>query len=257
MRVQFAGTVLSLVVAMSGCCHCPPQQAAGPTTATVRERDRREGEAVNPLGAAHLPVVTTTTGNFHGCPPEGDGGDPYLNQLKNRDIAPQTYKDMTVRELLDDEPEDAIAMGRKHRDKWEQEAVDEVSRLESKGARVEGFLLRVKKEGPESCNCHSADLVDHHMWLAANADDVRAESVVVEVSPRMLATPRHPNWTGPALQSLAKQQLKVRISGWIMWDAEHPEQVGNTRGTLWEIHPIHRIEFFKDGQWTDLDVATP
>src|SRR4051812_22768119 len=125
MRVLLAGVVIGLSVAMSGCCQCPPRVREAPTTAAARDRDRREGEAVNPLGAAHLPVVTTTTGNFHGCPPEGDGGDPYLNRLKNRDIAPQTYKDMTVRELLDDEPEDAIAMGRKHRDKWEQEAVDE------------------------------------------------------------------------------------------------------------------------------------
>jgi hypothetical protein len=27
-----------------------------------------------------------------------------------------------------------------------------------------------------------------------------------------------------------------------MLDQEHPDQLGKTRGTLWEIHPIMRIE---------------
>jgi hypothetical protein len=31
---------------------------------------------------------------------------------------------------------------------------------------------------------------------------------------------------------------EVRIRGWLMLDQEHPEQIGKTRGTLWEIHPI-------------------
>jgi hypothetical protein len=242
-------------VTLGGCCQCPPEQAAAPATPSTAREARTTG--INPLAAAHLPVVTNTTGDFHGCPAEGDGGDKYLNKLKNRDIPPPSYQDISVREILDNEPEAALEMGRKARQHWEQEAIDEVAPMEAKGARIEGYLLRVRKEGPESCNCHSAQYVDHHMWLAANADDDRSESVVVEVSPRMFETPHHPNWTESSLQKLSQGHLRVRISGWLMWDQEHPEQLGKTRGTLWEIHPIHRIEFMKDGQWIDLDAQTP
>jgi hypothetical protein len=63
---------------------------------------------------------------------------------------------------------------------------------------------------------------------------------VVEVSPRLV--PVHPLWRLEKLNELVQNQLPVRISGWRMWDQEHPEQIGQTRGTLWEIHPIHRIE---------------
>jgi hypothetical protein len=39
----------------------------------------------------------------------------------------------------------------------------------------------------------------------------------------------------------------VRISGWLMMDPEHPDQIGNTRGTIWEIHPIMQIEVQESG----------
>jgi len=38
-----------------------------------------------------------------------------------------------------------------------------------------------------------------------------------------------------------------------MLDPEHRNMVGKYRGTIWEIHPITKIEVFKDGQWVDLD----
>jgi hypothetical protein len=34
-----------------------------------------------------------------------------------------------------------------------------------------------------------------------------------------------------------------------MFDPEHPEQLGKTRGTLWEIHPVMRIEIRRGGAW--------
>lgn len=39
-----------------------------------------------------------------------------------------------------------------------------------------------------------------------------------------------------------------------MYDQEHVSSVGKTRGTVWEIHPIHEIEFRDDAkQWKPLD----
>jgi hypothetical protein len=192
-----------------------------------------------------------TTGTFHGCPPEGKGGDPILNRLKNRDLPPAVYHEMTVSELIEEIPDEAAAMGRKSRSKWTPEALKEVAAMEAKGARIEGYLLKIKKEGKESCNCGSETDVDHHLWLGEEADAPRSESVVVEISPRLL--PAHPKWTVKNINQVIKNHEKVRISGWLTWDQEHPEQLGNTRGTLWEIHPIHQIEVEKDGHWVPLD----
>jgi hypothetical protein len=192
-----------------------------------------------------------TTGKFRGCPPQGDGGDPELNRLKNRDLPPPALVPMTLADLLDETPEEAIAMGKRKRSNWTAEARSEVAPMESLGVQLEGYLLKVKKEGKESCNCHSAEWVDYHLWLAESPDATRVSSIVVEVSPRSL--PANPSWTGARLQKLVTDREKVRISGWVMWDQEHPEQVGATRGTQWEVHPIHRIEVRRNGQWTPLD----
>jgi hypothetical protein len=78
------------------------------------------------------------------------------------------------------------------------------------------------------------------------------ESIVAEVTPRLRA--KHPKWTANAFNRLAQKHSRVRISGWLMLDQEHPEQLQQTRATLWEIHPIMQIEVDKAGQqWVKLD----
>ena len=52
---------------------------------------------------------------------------------------------------------------------------------------------------------------------------------------------------------IVKKKQRVRISGWMMLDPEHPDQVGKTRGSIWEIHPIMKIEVNQNGSWVDLD----
>jgi hypothetical protein len=38
-----------------------------------------------------------------------------------------------------------------------------------------------------------------------------------------------------------------------MYDIEHVNVIGKERATVWEVHPITRIEIQKNGQWVDLD----
>jgi hypothetical protein len=196
------------------------------------------------------PSTSFTTGDWEGCPPEGDGGDPALNRLKNRDVPPPSYDPMTVEAILDNHPAAAEAIGRKDRDRWTAAALSQVKEWEQQGVAVEGYLLKIKQEGPESCNCHVQEHRDYHVWLSASPDDDRSRSMVVEVSPRVQQS--HENWRLRILSRLAKDRARVRISGWLMWDQEHPEQIGQTRGTLWEIHPIHMIEVYSGGRWREL-----
>ena len=62
---------------------------------------------------------------------------------------------------------------------------------------------------------------------------------MVEISPRL--PPAHPKWNKHVFDQLVKNHEKVRVSGWLMWDQEHPEQVGKTRGTLWKKPPPWRV----------------
>ena len=41
----------------------------------------------------------------------------------------------------------------------------------------------------------------------------------------------------------------MRVSGWMFYNAEPQEQLMQLRGTMWEIHPVTRIEVWKDGGW--------
>jgi hypothetical protein len=200
------------------------------------------------LLAVLLPPVALAE-DFHGCPSEGEGGDPALNLLKNREEVPATFEPMHFQELHDlDVPE---GIGKRHRDKWPTDIRESVGQQEKRAVQVVGYLLKVKLEGQESPNCHSDDpaLRDFHIWLANSPEDDRWEAVVVEITPRIRA--RHASWSRTNLNRLVNQQSRVRISGWLMLDPEHPDQLGKTRVTLWEIHPILKIEVWSGGRWRE------
>lgn len=122
---------------------------------------------------------------------------------------------------------------------------------------MDGYLLAAKQSGPEATNCHSKTLRDFHVWIGAEkpsstveAKAIRAHAVIVEPTPNTLS--QHKTWRLHTLQQLARQDTKVRISGWVMYDPEHPDQLGKTRGTLWEVHPVTKIEVWSGGQWREL-----
>ena len=126
--------------------------------------------------------------------------------------------------------------------------------IEARGVALEGYLLGFKLEGPESPNCYAPDRHDFQMWLggkkpATNEESktFRVESVVVEPTPLM--QDKHPTWTKAAFMKLLSR--RIRVTGWMMFDPEHPEQIGKTRATLWEVHPVMKIEVFQGGQWVE------
>ena len=74
--------------------------------------------------------------------------------------------------------------------------------------------------------------------------------MVAEVTPRWLGS--NPGWRVRILTRLVQQHAKFRLTGWLMLDPEHPDQIGKTRGGLWEIHPMTKIEVFSGGRWVEL-----
>ncbi|HET7036634.1 MAG TPA: hypothetical protein VFI42_13200 [Thermomicrobiaceae bacterium] len=205
--------------------------------------------AVSRVPAGPYPAPEEIT--FHGCPPGGDGTDPTLNRLKNRIDPVQRPSPVEAGDLLAlPWPE---AVDNRHMDNWPPEARAAVARYNGVGLVLEGYLVRVAAEGAESTNCHSTapDEIDFHVWIAAHPGDARTAAVVVEFTPRLRAV--HDGWALKTLQQLAREKAPVRITGWLMLDPEHPEQVGKTRGTIWEIHPVTKIEVEQGGRWVDLD----
>lgn len=186
---------------------------------------------------------------FQGCPPGGDGGDQTLNIKKNRidDGDNGQFTDVSLTNLLAlTWPKDVQRVAR---DNWSASDNATIAQSEGIAVRTVGYLLAYRHEGTESPNCHSVDYRDFHMWLAVNPTDSKADAMVVEVTPRVNAI--RSGWTSSTFSSLVGQQ--VRISGWLLMDQEHPEQLGQTRATLWEIHPIMHIEVDQGGNWTSVD----
>ena len=55
------------------------------------------------------------------------------------------------------------------------------------------------------------------------------------------------------LKPLVDSSTLVRIGGWLMYDFEHVGAIGTQRATVWEVHPVTRIQVQRNGQWIDLD----
>jgi hypothetical protein len=210
--------------------------------------------STKPASHSLLPDVPTKARpllrSFNGCPPEGDDGDPELNRLKNRvDEGQYILAPFDAVEQLD-WPK---AIERRGREYWSDNEVEKVSRYEGLAVSIEGYLAGSRLEGPESPNCHGADssFRDFHIWLTKNADEDRTASIVVEMIPALRA--QHLNWTIETLNLIHREKYRVRVSGWLLLDPDHPDQVGRTRGTIWEIHPVTRFEVEQSGQWLPLD----
>ena len=172
---------------------------------------------------------------FDGCPMAGDARASLavaLNRLKNRYTAPPAADldpAATLAALLTPGNDSA---------RWS----------DARGATITGYVEEVKPGGVETANCRARDLPDEdtHIALVATPDG-RGLPVIVEVTPRWRArmAARGVDWSTRALR---RQLLGrwVRVTGWLLFDAEHAGQAENTepgrprdwRATAWEIHPI-------------------
>lgn len=199
------------------------------------------------------PNQTTFTSEGKTCGPSGDGGDQPTNLLKNRTDVPASIHDATW---------DAIASlpypspAPKHRSQWTDAQLATIRPYEGIAVRVMGYLVALKPQNHgsgESTNCHwtKSAQVDWHMALVKSVGDGEKESVVVETTPRVRQS--HPQWTPARLSPWVNSDAPVRITGWLMFDPEHRNHLGKYRKTLWQIHPITKIEVFKNGEWVDVD----
>jgi hypothetical protein len=190
---------------------------------------------------------------FEGCPANGDGGDRELNVLKNR-VDSAAWVATPFASILDFTWPPNVT--RRFRGEWTRRDSVAVAETEDVPIVVEGYFAGAKVEGPEATNCHGAEskFRDWHLWLSATPGKDRRRSIVVETTPAVRAL--HPEWSITDIHKLVRDSAYVRVSGWLMLDQEHPEQIGKTRGTLWEIHPVMKIEVMRNGGWSPIPQRT-
>lgn len=138
------------------------------------------------------------------------------------------------------------------RSQWSSSLKSEVWANEGKPVRVIGYLAHLKVEGPETPNCHGSEekYRDWHIGIASVPTSAGKERLIIETTPRVRSA--HPEWDKQVVNKIIDQKIPVRISGWLMFDPAHPEEVGKSRATLWEIHPIMTIEVREGNAWRPL-----
>jgi len=131
------------------------------------------------------------------------------------------------------------------------------SRYEGSPVAVVGFLSsQVKQETSgtgesTNCNLHQPDEVDWHIYLTKQPNQPIKNAVIVETTPR--TRPLH-QWVKADLDNLVNTTTKVRISGWLMYDFQHVGEIGVHRASVWEVHPITKIEVTgANGSWKDIE----
>ncbi len=209
------------------------------------EGDSEESDEISKLLAAHTDAVgqPLIENGQSVCGPTGDAKDgktKALNANKNRTDIP-------------DESAYVLIGWAQLRDLPSERAND----LPGAPVVAEGFLVhRVKVENDgkgESTNCHLLDPseVDWHIYFSdtAGRDDI-SEAVIVETTPR--TRPLH-KWKKSDLDAIVNKDIPIRISGWLLYDFEHTGAIGSQRATVWELHPITKIEIKRNRQWVDLD----
>lgn len=166
------------------------------------------------------------------CPPWGsakEGTLAYaLSLKKNRVDIPTEYKQISIVEFL----------------KFRDDSVGDGIAYEMTG----GFVVDVKKQGRETCNCKDASARDFHIIVVPDPSDLgdKSKYVVVEVTPRIKQLF---NWTDQEIFDLKNNF--VDFYGYKFGDLEHknmsvqsnPARETCWRGSINELHPI--IKFVK------------
>lgn len=231
----------------------PATSARSTVTAVQAAADHAENRLKHKHGRKSHPSISIPgrpkprEESYKGCPPWGHAGDPMTNLLKNRiDIAKHPHA-FTAKQFLQLPWPRILSRKGLPMEKWTRAEKHQAFRYEGMAASVEGYLVAFNRLGPsEPCNCFGKGGYDWHFWIATTYRASRRASIIAEATPRVRARENGFNWK--TFATLAGKASKVRVTGWIFLDNDH--KLGETdRATLWEIHPITRIDVRTKHGW--------
>lgn len=186
------------------------------------------------------------------CGPTGSAPGNETNRRKNRVDIPLSYHAVNFDALLQ-LPDLHVP---RDRAKWSDEDSTEIAKYEGVPLTVIGYLVAIKPQtsgSGETTNCRwkAYSEVDWHIALVEEPGQGEKLAFVVETTPRIRRN--HKKWTESNLDDWLDVAEPVRISGLLIFDPEHRNHMGKYRQSMWEIHPITKIEVWKDEKWVDLD----
>ncbi len=192
------------------------------------------------------------------CPPQGDGGDTTLNRLKNRTELPGSFIHMKVDGFIASTP--VVKSRPKRMDLFPQDERGKLDSVDRLSITLEGYLVDAKQGESESSNCHAKTKRGLRFWVAPEQPPAWNTPAAKALLPRSVVAEASPYWQGEHADTwqmgfigpMVKDHFKVRVSGWLLYNPEHPEQLGKTRGTLWEIHPVTKVEIWNGETWREL-----
>ena len=241
--VYLAAALLLVVLAGVYLFRGPGSSALVPLSAVI---------AAPPVG--DLPMMPekppASPEGYNGCPPEGKGGDPELNRLKNR-VDKGAYVPVSMDSLL------ALTWPKSTESQpmsdWTPSGHAFISQYLGLPVVVEGYIEALRPGVADPANFGRSD-ANNGLWrlsIVKEPRDRRFEGLVALSTPQ---TRVGHTWTADFIRdSLIAGRVRVRISGWLYFDPDHAHEIGRARATLWEITPMMQIEVFQDGRWNPLD----
>jgi hypothetical protein len=69
------------------------------------------------------------------------------------------------------------------------------------------------------------------------------DTVITEATPRVRA--REHGFSLKTMIQLRRRHARVRVTGWLFLDSGHAHQIEKKRVTLWEVHPVTRVDVWQ------------
>jgi hypothetical protein len=159
-----------------------------------------------------------------------------LGMQKERTTEATDPLELSVEQMTHHTPEFTKGDTREH---WSDSERALLQAEESRAVTVVGYIDSVEKE----------DDGDTHLWIGKR-DAAGPDRFVAEVTPYFRH--HHNAWRYVGFEKLKEKRIPVRITGWLLWDELHAEELQVSRSTLWEIHPITKLEENVNGTWVSV-----
>jgi len=159
-----------------------------------------------------------------------------LGKQKERTSESTTALEIGIEQMMHYTPEFTKGDSREH---WSDSERAQLQAVEGRAVSVVGYInnLQIEDDG------------DIHLWIGKR-DAAMPDRFIAEVTPYFRH--RHSAWGFEELAKLKQQRTPIRVTGWPLWDELHPEELRVSRATLWEIHPITKLEENVGGSWVSL-----
>jgi hypothetical protein len=131
-----------------------------------------------------------------------------------------------------------------------------VEEVEHNAVSLAGYIVRVI---PVPIHLAGWRAADWEFYLHLRIGPARrceyqddARNLVAVVTPYF--QPPNTGWDFEALYDLCREQARVRLSGWLLYDYLSRTRVGRSRASAWTIQPVTRIEVWnpRDESWSPL-----